>query len=288
MPHGSRDPSQYWSNFVKNYTRLVANGPSHGASIHLANAANVVLPFSKASGILEVGCGGGQLVTDILEKHSTALPENARIIASDFVEGMVNIVVDLKKSRISQGDAVWNRLEPVVIDAMDLSRFGDGSFSHVLGGLVYGNLPDPAKGLNEAHRVLEHSGIVGLTSILSAEWMDLFSAINEIRPDLPPTPKVKTIAPTWCEAQQVRGHLEKAGFRDVSVHEFPVVWKFDTYDKARADLFDALPFVGTWFEKMTEEEIEKTKDRAVERMKEMYPTEPNALRGTAVLAIGRK
>ncbi|PGH31780.1 hypothetical protein GX50_05446 [[Emmonsia] crescens] len=280
--------SDMWSKFVRNYDRLYRNGPTSKGALRLVEAANTASPLSKASTILDIGCGGGQIVAEILEKYDSVLPENARIIASDFVEGMVNLVREDQKQHISRGNVKWERLETAVLDARDLSSFKDGECSHVLAGFVYNGVPEPAKALEEAHRVLRPDGILALTIVKSGEWVDLLRVIKDIRPDLPSPPTVKSFAPTWHENADTKAHLERAGFRDVEIQEIPLQYDCTSYQELREKLFDSLPFMGKWFSEMTEDEIEKAKDLLVERTKEMYPSEPFALQGTATMAIGRK
>ncbi|KLJ13434.1 hypothetical protein EMPG_11624 [Blastomyces silverae] len=277
-----------WSDFVRNYDRLYRNGPTTKGALPLVEAANSASPLSKASTILDIGCGAGQIVTVLLEKYGSVLPENTRIIASDFVEGMVNLVREDQKKHISRGNTQWERLETAVLDAQDLSSFKDGECSHVLAGFVFNGLPQPAKALQEAHRILRPDGILALTFVKSGEWVDLLSVIGDVRPDLPPPPTVKSFAPTWHEDADTKAHLERAGFRDVEVREMPLKYEFISYQDLRGKLLDSLPFLGKWLNEMTEEEIEKVKDLVVEKTKEMYPSEPFALRGTAALVVGRK
>ncbi|OJD19288.1 hypothetical protein AJ78_00737 [Emergomyces pasteurianus Ep9510] len=277
-----------WSDFVRNYDRLYRNGPTTGGALLLVEAANTASPLSRASTILDIGCGGGQIVTEVLEKYNSVIPESTRIIASDFVKGMVNIVREDQKRHISSGNTKWERLETAVLDATDLSSFKDGECSHVLAGFVFNGLPNPAKALQEANRVLRPGGILVLTNVKSGEWVDLLQVIKDIRPDLPQPPTVKSFAPTWHEDADTKAHLEGARFQDVEVQEIPLTYSFSSYQELREKLFDSLPFLGKWLSEMTGEEIEKAKDLLVERTKGTYPSEPFALRGTATLAVGRK
>ncbi|PGH08177.1 hypothetical protein GX51_01331 [Blastomyces parvus] len=282
-------PSQdVWADAVRNYARVYRQGPTTKGALPLVEAANAASPLSQASTILDIGCGAGQIVAVLLEKYGSVFPESTRIVASDFVEGMVNLVREDQKNHISRGNKQWERLETAVLDAKDLSSFKDGECSHVLAGFVFNGLPEPAKALQEVHRILRPDGILALTNVRSGEWVDFLSVITDVRPDLPPLPTVKSFAPTWHEDADIKAHLERAGFRDVEVRDLPLQYDFSSYQELRENLFDSLPFLGKWLKEMTEEEIEKAKDLAVEKTKEIYPSEPFALRGTAALIVGRK
>ncbi|PGG95783.1 hypothetical protein AJ79_09883, partial [Helicocarpus griseus UAMH5409] len=280
--------NKMWSSFVKNYNRLHRTGPTVEGAVKIVEAANAVYPISNASTILDVGCGGGHIVSHILETHGHQLPPAARIIASDFVEGMVHLVREDQRNNIAQGKAVWERLETAVLDAMDLSSFGDGECSHVLAGFVYSGIPDSEKALKEAHRVLRKDGAIALTNVKEAEWLDLLQVIKEVKPDLPELPKIKSMSPTWYEDAGTRGHLERAGFREIEVRQIPLKYEYEAYEVVGEKLFDSLPFMERWLGQMSEREIRRARELVVERVRGMYPSEPFALLGKATLAIGRK
>ncbi|EEH19562.1 hypothetical protein PABG_01881 [Paracoccidioides brasiliensis Pb03] len=282
------DPCKVWSEFVPTYLKYHRSGNTSEATVQLVETANAALPFSKASTILDVGCGGGQIVNYIMERYNTVLPENARIVALDFVEGMVNLVREQQRDHINRGDAVWGQLETAELDATDLSSIKDGECSHVLAGFVYSGIPDSAKAIKEAHRILQDGGIVALTNMRDAEWLDLLQVVKEIRQDLPETPTAESFAPTWFEDAGTKAHLENAGFRDVEIRRIPIHYGAKSYQDLRGKLFDTVPFMPKWLKQMSEEEIERAKDLLVERVSKVHTSEPIALFGTATLAIGRK
>jgi ubiquinone/menaquinone biosynthesis C-methylase UbiE len=48
-------------------------------------------PLSTATAIMDVGCGTGQALIKLVEVHRAHIPDGARIMASDFAEGMVEV-----------------------------------------------------------------------------------------------------------------------------------------------------------------------------------------------------
>lgn len=87
--------------------------------------ANALLPFSKATSVLDIGCGYGVIVGALLSAHREDIPREARIIAGDSSPG----IIELLRNRRSE-DPAWERVEPTVLDALDLSPIPDGSLSH--------------------------------------------------------------------------------------------------------------------------------------------------------------
>lgn len=92
--------------------------PARRAGVHGAQAlvkhANSTLPFSKAKAIMDIGCGPGTVVGELISTYGPDIPKDARIIAAVLSPGMVEQV----RQRQLQ-DPTWARIEPAVYNATD-------------------------------------------------------------------------------------------------------------------------------------------------------------------------
>jgi ubiquinone/menaquinone biosynthesis C-methylase UbiE len=143
------------------------------------------LSFSSATTIMDVGCGPGTAVSLLIDHYGGDIPPEAQLIATDYSSGMVEAIKSRKETEISSGKdtaSYWSRVETLVLDAQDLSGLSSDSVSHIMGSLVYFMLPDPKRGLREAHRVLKAGGVFACTSWAKVEWMQfLGQAVQEVR-----------------------------------------------------------------------------------------------------------
>lgn len=155
-----------WAELSKHYSTMTCH-PTAPTLLELLHHADQLLPFEQATSTLDVSCGPGLVTKSLLTEYATKLnliaPSN-EFHASDFSPAMIVQVEKLKSERLGQGDVNWAKVETSVDDAQNLARFADGSMSHVLGGFVYMLLPDPAKGIAAAHRVLQAGGVVCLSA----------------------------------------------------------------------------------------------------------------------------
>src|SRR5207237_1135313 len=141
-----------WDRHAEEYAQLPVQGLMRIPHLKILAAMNAATPFASATSIVDVGCGTGNVLDTLMDEYGSQIPAGARLIASDFSQGMVDVV---RRRKMEQADnQLWQQVEPVVCDAADLHGISDGSASHVMGNMVYFVLPDPRKGLAEAHRVL--------------------------------------------------------------------------------------------------------------------------------------
>jgi ubiquinone/menaquinone biosynthesis C-methylase UbiE len=144
----------------------------------LVEHANLNSPFSTATAILDIGCGYGGVIGELIATYGSQLPKDARLVAADLSPGMIELV----RKRQSQ-DPTWAKIEPALYDAMNLSAISDNSLSHVLSGFTIFLLPDPRKGMTEALRVLQPGAVFAFSSMAQSTWGSLMLKISEVRPD---------------------------------------------------------------------------------------------------------
>ncbi|RAQ57925.1 methyltransferase family protein [Aspergillus flavus] len=232
--------SSDWDTTASEYSKVPLEGPLLIPCKRMIDALQNALSLSSATTILDIGCGPGTAISLLIEDYGHHIPPGTRLVATDYSAGMVAETRARRDSKIrAAGDNAncWDRLDTLVVDAQDLSPFPSNSVSHIMGSLVYFMLPDPMKGLIEAHRVLQAGGIFACTSWAKVEWMELLvQAVHKVRPvgkdNNPTQPRETSLIPThWKDAAGVKEELESAGFRDVHTEYVEFNWAVEDNSK---------------------------------------------------------
>jgi ubiquinone/menaquinone biosynthesis C-methylase UbiE len=148
--------------------------------------------------VLEIGCGTG-----FMFEHY--LPAHARVRAIDIDD-------DFLERAISRSGRYPNIIEIAKGDAQSLT-FPDASFDAVVACLVFCSIPDAARALAEAHRVLRPGGSLRL--------------IEHIASDHPIERTLMHLAdPLWLHLNEQGCHMNRSTidtvrsiFVDVTIHE---------------------------------------------------------------------
>ncbi|KAI1085703.1 S-adenosyl-L-methionine-dependent methyltransferase [Whalleya microplaca] len=243
------------------------------------------IPFSKATGILDNGCGPGPIMARIIDDYGSSIPQSCDLTCSDFSSGMVDQANNTKKLAIEQSpDSLWNHVKTEVLDAMDLHSIKDNSLSHVAAGWVFFNIKDPQKALAESKRVLQPGGILAASSWAETDWLKILKAISKLNPALKPP----SIGEDWGTAPSVKAQFETAGYRDVEVHEVPVDIPFKSYASFVEVMLTRVTQMVAASRGLSEEQRGKLKDLMIDEMRALCPTEPGVLKGVSLVAIGSK
>lgn len=273
-----------WEAMARIYKKLTVGTSAKPIRVIL-DRLNAIVPFSEATGIYDDGAGPGPIISRIIEQYGTKIPKNCTLTATDFAPGMIEQVKKTKQEEVQKDpSSPWNRVSASVLDAMDLRGIPDGSQSHVTAGWVYFMTPDPQKCLTEALRVLKHGGVLGCSSWKGNDWMEIMRLVSVIRPEktLPELPEA------WTSAPAMKGELEKAGFREVTSEDVEVEMTFDRYEAFVDMMTTTMPVMVNLLKDFTEEEVERLRGLMLAKTKEMAPSEPGVLHGTALVAVGRK
>lgn len=270
-----------WNEMAKIYKRLTVQ-TGYGPIGKMLERANTLSPFSEATGILDNGCGPGPIMSRILDDYQ--IPESCSLTCADFSEGMVNQVRQHRDEQAKEGNAAWGRLDALVQDATDLRDIESGSKSHVTAGWVYFMTPDPQKCLTESKRVLKDGGVLTCSSWKGSQWMDLMNLLVEVRPDK----TMPSVPAAWSEAEKLKDELVTAGFQDVEAFEVDTQMEFERVESFVGFMLDKMPHMVALTKDMAEEEVERTRARMMEECRRMCLSEPGVLRGTALVAVGRK
>jgi ubiquinone/menaquinone biosynthesis C-methylase UbiE len=273
-----------WSKFAPSFMKLARDGPGIAPAADMVKSSNALFPFSSATTIIDIGCGPGQITSEVLKAHGTELPASSRLLATDLAPGMIEQVKKRKEEELANGDKLWDKVETQLVDATDLSAFADGSVSHALSGFVLFMVPRARNALREIHRVLAPAGVFQTSSWQGSEWMELMGFPGKIKPER----SMPQMPPTWRTIEGVKGELEATGFRDVDVHTVEAYMPFESYDEVAKYILTQFPMMGKMTAGFTQTELEKTRDLMVDYIKAKHPSVPGKLVGTAIVGVGRK
>ncbi len=276
-----------WSKAARSYVQTNAaqegGNPITETLFAQMDSAN---PISQASVILDVGSGPGNCMARMIAMFGPLIPSDARLIASDWSDGMIEQVCE-RRGREQGTNAIWQRVEAKVLDAQELEGIEDDSVSHITGTHVFNLLYDSRKAFQAADRVLQPDGVVGMTLLAVAEWMELIAlAAKKIRGDSAPNFELPV---TFSTVDGIREEFKRVGWESVYVEE--VISNMDVTDSSklinnfiRGGNPGALKFVGGY----SEEELDQFVEEWLRLMRERCPTEPRLLRGVSIVAVGQK
>ncbi|KAH6855616.1 S-adenosyl-L-methionine-dependent methyltransferase [Chaetomium sp. MPI-CAGE-AT-0009] len=251
----------------------------------LLERVNALFPFSEATSILDNGCGTGNVISRLIQDYGSVLGPSTALAAADWAPAMVDQVNAAKQTAVKENPgSLWARVDTHVLDAMDLHAIPGESQSHVTAGWVYHMTKSPQKCLSETHRVLKPNGVLGLVSWGDIQWLSIMSPISQINPSLRPPAG----PPEWGSAAGLAQELTKARFRDIEVREVDVALPFQSRALFVDILLAKMPPLVALTKGFDAEQLERLRGLMVEEMARLCPTEPGALKGVAVVAVGRK
>jgi ubiquinone/menaquinone biosynthesis C-methylase UbiE len=182
--------------------------------------------FSKATVILEAGCGTGQLTIPLVKKL-TKTKESFRIIAFDISAGPYKGDLDILKKRIRK-EKLEKFIIPIEGDVRNMNAIEDESVDLILSNELFCELD--RKGLEttlkEFHRILKPNGQMAhgeLNPVPENEAQKL--VIDANAHSLNTTqPKPKWFSPF---SDEVASAMHKIGFKNITVKYFETNLKMD-------------------------------------------------------------
>ncbi|OGM51056.1 methyltransferase family protein [Aspergillus bombycis] len=290
--------SSDWDSTASEYLKIPLEGPLLIPCKRMIEALQNAVSFSSATTILDIGSGPGTAISVLIDGYGNNIPLECRLVATDYSAGMVAATRARKDSNIAaRADPAncWGRVETLVVDAQDLSEFPSNSVSHIMGSLVYFMLPDPMKGLREAHRVLQSGCVFACTSWAKVEWMELLlRAAHKVRQvggdsnlggKSTETKASNMIPAQWQDTAGVKGEIESAGFRDVHTEYVEFNWVVEDRGKF-ADMMSTSSNPGAQMilGDFTPEEKQQVREEYLRILEE----NGDVCKGVAVLGVGRK
>jgi ubiquinone/menaquinone biosynthesis C-methylase UbiE len=126
--------SDQWADLAKIYKSKFSE-TGEPAQKALLEQANSLLPFTKATGVLDNGCGPAPVMSRLINEYK--LPESCALTCADFSDGMIQEVRKTKDEEVkADSKSPWSRMAIYQNDALDLKDISDGSQSHVTAGFV--------------------------------------------------------------------------------------------------------------------------------------------------------
>ncbi|GAB7365864.1 hypothetical protein MBLNU230_g7194t1 [Neophaeotheca triangularis] len=275
-----------WSAFAATMARYSQIQLGDSAVASMLKHTDAIWPYSRATSVLDNGCGSGVVMAQLLQRHARVLPRDCELKCGDFSEGMAEMVAGRKGNEYAgaeEGEA-WGRVRAEVIDACDMSGVEDGSLSHVLANFVYFLVSDSQKALRESWRCLREGGACAASSWQGSQWLEIMSAFEHVRPDLEPFPELPQ---EWTTEAGVKGEFKKAGFREVVTELVKVELAVESHDSF-VEFMKLNPLVKPKLEQMGPAEVEEVSVIMLRKLKEMCPEAPAKLNGWAVVAAGKK
>jgi len=219
---------------------------------------------------LELAAGTGR-VTKHLRR---ALPQNARLIASDVSAEMLEIA----KEKLEGEKVEWR-----IIDLNDLP-FEDNSIDLIVCCFGYMFATDKVKAYSEALRVLKNGGM-----LLIATW-DRLSAIGAsnvyrqvVKKYLPDPPPASFGLPfSMHDEEEIKNDLQKAGFSAIKIERVQKLSTSDTAKNAAIGLSQG----GTIYNeimKINPAAVDEIKEEVEKQLTEKYGVAPMVARMSALI-----
>ncbi|AEO60937.1 methyltransferase-like protein [Thermothelomyces thermophilus ATCC 42464] len=236
---------------------------SHGTTeLFLDNARRVSAPLAarllKQMGLgehtstpfklFENACGVGVVAPLLQQLIKPDVLKSSSILCGDFSEQVVEVA---RQRNESEG---WVNTEVRKIDGQR-TGLDDGAFTHVATSIGFHVIPDSEAALNEAIRILQPGGILGLTTWhREAGWVtEIKEAVKEFPFEAPIDVPMQTTAwGNWSDVNWLRKTLEEKGLQDVKVDVYAFLSRCDGPDhfiQQFGSLLDAL-LMGSWPEEV--------------------------------------
>ena len=292
MGEGEEKPSgKNWSRVAELYARVADErdslGPNGRANREILATVDSKLPFNKATFVLDMGTGPGQLISGVLNSpQASQIPGSARIVAADISSAFVAQCTTRKQKEINSGNKVWERLEVHQWDGLDLSSEVEAnSVSHLLSSYTYHAMKNERECLQEAYRILAPGGLFAAAIMGDTDWGHLPSFVSQVRPDKRP-PHLQ--GRHWYSVEGVTSMLSEGGFKDVEARTFDMGVLFDTRKDAVDFVLEGFPFMKGLMAELGEDEQRRVVELMYEFLEKEYPEEPCRLKGTALVGWGTK
>ena len=252
----------------------------------LLSAGDGTVTYSKATHILDLGCGPGTLTAELIDGYSSSLPTSVKILGLDSSAAMLEQFSAAKDKKIKASDSVdlWNNVAVEVANAQELSSIPDNEFSHILAGIIFFHLPDSSKALAESHRVLKSGGVLALSCWPSSDWQSLMQLVSVIRPGRP----TYNVPLQWRTEESVSKHVEATGFVDVTVRTCEVSAKYEDAVAFSDWIVDKMPGLQSALSDFSHEEKTRLKALMVSWLEKKDGIDGGVATGDCLICTARK
>lgn len=108
--------------------------------------------------------------------------------------------------------------------------------------------------------------------------------VKVVKPEI----KWPGIPDQWASVPALEHEFERAGFKDVRAEEVEVELEFESYEAICEVMLCRMPAMVQLTKDFSGQEKEKLKEVVMQDLKRVAPEEPGRLKGTALVAVGRK
>lgn len=197
--------ARYWNSIAGWYDMNLSK-----PNLKFYSAMIPFLDITPESTILETACGSGHGLKMLLK-----IASQSRVVGTDLTEGMLEI------ARGHLGDNV--NLQ--IADNEDL-KFEDNSFSHYISSLSLHIVPNPAKMLSEAYRVLKPGGQLAVSVVgEGSSFYRLKNLTKNLTSKSPPNPEAQSLMYLADKTKALR-LIYEAGFKNefyfTESYNFPI------------------------------------------------------------------
>ncbi|KAF2155127.1 S-adenosyl-L-methionine-dependent methyltransferase [Myriangium duriaei CBS 260.36] len=247
----------------------------------MINHVNAVLPFSKATSVLDIACGPGTVYRQLFDMD-IPIASSTKLLGIDIAQPMLDKIHERQKTPQPGDDKTWDLVHAWLEDATRLSA-ADGSQSHVLSQMGIFLIPNYSLALHEAHRVLAADGVFTMSAFRRSAWNDdIMITLEQMHPER----RLPRIADVWKDKDLFKIELEKHGFHDVVIHEIPLAMTYETPDQLIESLWTTIPYIKPAVEGLSEEQIRACKDAMARKIETQFPNK--VLPAVTHLAVARK
>lgn len=243
----------------------------HPAIAELVKWATDTVPPSSSSLVLDDGSGAGPVTFEVKK----AFPD-VSVLATDSSAGMLK-AFDRKAKKHH-----WKNVETKLLDGGDLTDVSSDSITHAFACTVIDLAHNATAFVQELQRVIAPGGIVGITTwadpihpSIATPWTN---ACLKVHPGFK-APYVTS--PNWATPEQIKGNLEKAGFKDVQTKQVTAHWRWSSPDEMTEWFFySSNPVCGRWHEALREEfggELAELREEFHKELEKEYKAEGGQL-----------
>ena len=198
-----------------------------------------------------------------------AVGDSGKVVETDFAPEMVGA------ARRRAADLGLANVETRVLDAEKLDLAGD-SVDGIICRWGFMLMLDPNAALRECRRVLKDGRRLALSVWGGPDKNPWVTMTGMTMMQLGHEPAGDPFGPggmfSLADHDVIRAALEGAGFRDVTIEEMPVVWRFESFDESWAFMTQVAGALAAMVRDLPPAEVERLR-AALEKNKEQFLTE---------------
>lgn len=259
-----------WSGIASDYERAFEK-----LTYQFSTEALRQLDVKPGDKVLDVAAGTGSF-------SLPAARAGGDVLATDFASGMI----DRLQERIA--DEGLHNIQAAVMDGQDLD-IEDASYdfcASVVGVIFF---PDIKKGLSELKRILKPHGRCAIVCWDHPEHFEMMNYLKQAIAMAVPEFEMPTQTPVWARMageEQLKERLLEAEFEKVNVFTMQGRLELEEPQNFWNDFTSSAPPLAALFEKLGEEDTQKTGEKFIELVTDNGRDKTPTLSAQACIGIG--